>query len=346
MSGIETLARSIAEDMERRLPNQRKTQREKLSTLVAAVLSARKVNLMELGHALPIGSSNPETRFQWIKRTLANERIVPTEVIAPYGRELLARLSAGGRQPILIIDQSQATRRHRHEMLMVAARIGGRALPLAWVVRKTEGAIGFSDQRRLLEAVAEWLPDGVRPVLMGDRFYGSPDLIAWCAGRGWDWRLRLKGCLLVYDRDGGETTLQDCFKRGEWMLADVTLTEKRVASHVAMIHDAGHAEAWMIAMSQAPTSYRALDYGLRWGIEAMFSDAKSRGFNLEDSHLRLAERIERLILILALAFYWAVSTGIWDAVTNPSANEKKSPRTGLAATPDRCSPCSSEASAA
>ena len=50
-------------------------------------------------------------------------------------------------------------------------------------------------------------------MLMGDRFYGSPDLIAWCAGRGWDWRLRLKGCLLVYDRDGGETTLRDCFER-------------------------------------------------------------------------------------------------------------------------------------
>lgn len=346
MTGIETLARSIAEDMRRRLPHQRKTQREKLSTLVAALVSVRKVNLMELGHALPIASSNADTRFQWIKRTLANPRIIPAEVLAPYGRELLEKLSANGQQPILIIDQSQATRLHRHEMLMVAVRVGNRALPLAWVVRETEGAIGFCDQRRLLETVAGWVPEGVKPVLMGDRFYGSPDLIAWCADRGWDWRLRLKGCLLVYDRDGGETTLRDCFDRGEWLLTDVTLTEKRAATHVAMLHESGHPEPWIIAMSQTPTSHRALDYGLRWGVEALFSDAKTRGFNLEDSHLRLADRIERLILVLALALHWAVSTGMWDAVTNPSATQKKPRNAAHADTPGPCSPCSKEASVA
>ena len=75
------------------------------------------------------------------------------------------------------------------------------------------GLAGSRDQRRdwirrptPAWSSAEWLPRGVRPVLMGDRFYGSPDLIAWCAERG-SWRLRLKASLLVYDRNGGETTL-------------------------------------------------------------------------------------------------------------------------------------------
>ena len=99
-------------------------------------------------------------------------------------------------------------------------------------------------------------------------------------------------------------------------------------------------------MSQTPTSHRALDYGLRWGVEALFSDAKTRGFNLEDSHLRLADRIERLILVLALALHWAVSTGMWDAVTNPSTTQKKPRNTAHADTPGPCSPCSKEASVA
>ena len=45
---------------------------------------------------------------------------------------------------------------------------------------------------------------------MGDRFYGSPELIIWRRGHGWDWRLRLKQDLLVFE-DGGETTLAECF---------------------------------------------------------------------------------------------------------------------------------------
>src|SRR4051812_49929426 len=77
-------------------------------------------------------------------------------------------------------------------MVMVSLRVGGRALPLAWRVKKTQGAIGFAEQREALQAVARLLPAGVRPTLMGDRFYGSPAVIAWCRGQGWGWRARVQ----------------------------------------------------------------------------------------------------------------------------------------------------------
>ncbi len=160
------------------------------------------------------------------------------------------------------------------------------------------------------------LPAGIAPVLMGDRFYGTPDLIAWCRRRGWGRRRRLKQDLLVVE-DGGATTLAACLARGEHMLGGVELTtEKRVATHVAMVHEPGHPEPWTIALSEAPTVHRAFDDGLRWGIEALFSAFKTRGFGLEDSHIRRPERLSRLILVmaLALALFWAVSTGRWDSV--------------------------------
>ena len=90
----------------------------------------------------------------------------------------------------------------------------------------------------MLEAVVRLLPDGAQPVLMGDRFYGSPDLIAWCRDHGWNWRLRLKQDLLVFE-DGGESTLAECFARGEHMLTGIQLTGKRVVTNVAMVHEGG-----------------------------------------------------------------------------------------------------------
>ena len=84
-----------------------------------------------------------------------------------------------------------------------------------------------------------------------------------------------------------------------------------------MIHEEGHPEPWIIAMSQTPTPHRAFDYGLRWGIEAMFSDFKTRGFGLENSRIQYPDRLSKLILVMALALYWAVSTGMWDARHNP-----------------------------
>jgi hypothetical protein len=207
------------------------------------MLDVRSANLMDLAAALPRAAERLDMRYQWISRLLGNPLIDAEAVMAPYAREVLAHLAANGRRVVLMIDQTRAT--ERHQLVMVAARVGGRALPLAWRVKATQGAIGFAEQRAALEMVAGLLPAGIGPVLMGDRFYGTPDLIAWCRRRGWGWRLRLRHDLLVFE-DGGETTVAECFARGEYLLSGIELTEKRVATHVAMVQEPGHPEPWII----------------------------------------------------------------------------------------------------
>ena len=78
----------------------------------------------------------------------------------------------------------------------------------------------------------------------------------------------------------------------------------------------------------------------------MFSDFKSRGFGLEDSQIRLPGRLDRLILVMALALFWAVSTGMWDAAHRPTGAEKNPATPDLEATPDPSPPCSSAGSGA
>ena len=143
--GIATVAAAIAEDMRGRLPRQHKKQREGLALLTATMLDVRGANLMDLAASLPRAAERLDMRYQWVSRLLGNPLIDPDAVMEPYGRELLARLAAEGRTVVLMIDQTQAT--GRHQAVMVAARVGGRALPLAWRVRATRGAIGFDEQR-------------------------------------------------------------------------------------------------------------------------------------------------------------------------------------------------------
>lgn len=321
MGGIATVAAAICGELETRLPWQNKKQREGLALLVATTLQVRSVNLNELATAAPRAAERLDMRYQWISRVLGNGLIEVDAVMAPFAREVLGRSAKGGRTIVAMIDQSKVN--DGHQMLMVSLRVGERALPLVWRMKKTQGAIGFHEQRDALEAVVALLPEDARVTLMGDRFYGSPALIAWCRNQGWGWRLRCKQDLLVFDGGGSETTLAECFARGEHMLRDVELTQKRVRTNVAMLHEEGHPEPWIIAMSDPPTPWRAEDYGLRWGIEAMFSDYKTRGFNLEDSQIERTDRLDRLVLVLSLALYWAVSTGMWDAMQNKTPAEKK-----------------------
>jgi hypothetical protein len=64
--------------------------------------------------------------------------------------------------------------------IMVSLRHKTRAIPLLWFVRQTSGGIVFSVQKELLEHLTKMLPQDAKIVLMGDRFYGTPDLIDYC----------------------------------------------------------------------------------------------------------------------------------------------------------------------
>jgi hypothetical protein len=52
-------------------------------------------------------------------------------------------------------------------------------------------------------------------------------------------------------------------------------------------------------------------YAQRWEVETLFSALKSRGFNLEDTHMTVSARLDKLLALLALAFAWAHLVGEW-----------------------------------
>ena len=320
MSGIRAVAAGLIDEFKHRLPQQRKTQRDNLALLVATMLEVRSANLMDLAASLPREAERTDMRYQWIARVLGNPLIDPDVVMAPFAAEVLEQAAAEPGGIVLILDQSKLS--ERHQVLMVAVRHGERALSLAWRVTATTGAIGFATQKDLLDTVAPWLPASAAVCLMGDRFYGTADLIALCQKQGWDYRLRLEGTLTVRDK-AGRTTAAARAKSRDFYLEDVELTAQRAKTQIGIIHDPGHDQPWIVAMSDKPSYRTTLEYSERWAIEPMFSDFKSRGFGIDNTQLRYPDRLARLLLVMALALYSAVSTGRWDEVHYPTPAEKK-----------------------
>src|SRR3954462_10315787 len=126
-----------------RLPRQHKAQRDGLALLTATMLDVRSANLMDLAASLPRAAERLDMRYQRISRLLGNALIEGDAGVAPDVREGLPRLAADGRTVVLMIDQTRAT--ERHQVVMVAARVGGRALPLAWRGRGTAGGGGVPE---------------------------------------------------------------------------------------------------------------------------------------------------------------------------------------------------------
>ncbi|RJF84573.1 hypothetical protein D3877_08665 [Azospirillum cavernae] len=97
MDGVTGIAAGIAVELQRLLPDQRKTQRANLALLVATMLDVRSANLMALAAGLLRDVARIDMRYQWITRVLMNRLINPDAVMAPFAREVLCRLSDDGR---------------------------------------------------------------------------------------------------------------------------------------------------------------------------------------------------------------------------------------------------------
>jgi len=319
VGSIKHLAEAIKLDLMEALPYQRKTQKENLALLIATMLHVRSANTMDIAAELPLETDRIDMRYQWISRLLSNDFICPYKVMKPFACQVLR--SQKEKVIVLTIDQTQASK--TFQILMLSVRFGKRAIPLVWCARETQGNIGFEEQKRLLDLVSTYLPQDKSVVLMGDRFYGTVDLIDYCKQKGWDYRLRLKGNLIVYQNQNLiGTKAAELVQNGPHFLENVCLTEKREQTNIAIVHEDGHPEAWIIAMKQKPNDYSVFDYGMRWSIEPMFSDFKTRGFGLEDTQLRYRDRLERLILVMAIAMIWAIFSGLWDATNHLLPYEK------------------------
>jgi hypothetical protein len=320
LGSVKKLADEVARGLSGALPGLRKTVAGKLALAVGAMIEGRTPNTVELANLLPLETERQDMRERWPRRLPRNPLLAATAVMEPFARAALAEAAGHGRTVLLAMDQTDLG--DRMALLMVALRVGDRALPLAWLAEAGPANIGFEGQRKLLERVEGWLPPGVAVVLSADRFYPSAALFAWVRTRGWGYRPRLKGNVLADTGQGEEaTTGQLAQGVSERYLPGVRLFAQGTMANPGILHEAGHPEPWIIAMDCPPTRAAVLDYAARWAIEPMFSDFKGRGFELGDSQLRHADRLERLVM--ALAMHWCVRVGRDDAADRPTPLEKK-----------------------
>lgn len=85
---------------------------------------------------------------------------------------------------------------------------------------------------------------------------------------------------------------------GEYCYLSATLNHKR-----------GEKPEFLIIMSFNKKEQSLLNYRERWQIETCFRALKSSGFDIENTHLRDIERIEKLICLVMIAFVWCYKVG-------------------------------------
>lgn len=215
-------------------------------------------------------------------------------------------------------------------VLMIGFAYKGIAFPVLWDVLPKEGASSTEERKTLFERFLRLVePEQIRSFVADREFIGH-GWLSFLAERGVPFVIRVRSNRRVALGSSGGPALparmffRGCARGGEARrLAGgqrfvggqpVSVVGKRLhgesGEFLVLVATPG------VASGQAPRLYRQ-----RWEIETLFAAMKSRGFDLEATHMTAPERVSRLIGLLSLAFVW--SHFVWSHLVGQWRNEQR-----------------------
>jgi hypothetical protein len=280
-----------------------------LAALICGLAGAKQTHLPVIADHAPSAGATQESVIKRFTRWLQHEKQTIDGWFLPVAAQLLATLAT---QPIqLVMDGSLVGRGCIALMLSVVYH--GRALPLCWVVvRGKKGHFPESMHQELLSQVQAIMPEGARVCFLGDGEFDGTKLQAELRRSTWRYVCRTARTLLV-SAYGVSFHIADINpQRGEALAvtpAWITALHYGPVSTLAVWEEPYEEPIYLL------TNMENLDeavqlYKLRPHIETFFSDQKSRGFNIDKSHLSEPARLSRLLIATCLAYIWLVYLGV------------------------------------
>ncbi len=156
--------------------------------------------------------------------------------------------------------------------------------------------------------------------LLADREFIGEDWFAYLIKKKIDFSIRVRENLTVTGANARTMLLSRLFaslSKG----ASTTLRHARTICGCRLYLAARRNERGELLIVVAPRyAHHAIQqYRQRWQIETLFGCLKTRGLNLEDTHMTKPERLEKLFALLTIAAAWALAVGEWiDEQENPA----------------------------
>jgi len=206
----------------------------------------------------------------------------------------------------LAIDRSQWK---NINLLMVSVIWSKRAIPLAWRLLPHIGNSNQEEQESVLSSVLGIFND-YQIVVLGDREFCSVDLATWLQARNVGFCLRLKKAICLEVENQIWQRLDELpIKQGVALYYQgkrIRKTEPVSGFFLAAKWQRNYRnqttkEPWYILTNLGSLTGAIQAYKKRMGIEEMFRDCKSGGYNLEGTGLR-GNRLNSMILVMSLAY--------------------------------------------
>jgi hypothetical protein len=219
-----------------------------------------------------------------------------------------------GQRLYLAIDRTQWKDKN---LFVIAVIIERRALPIYWQFLSKQGASNLAEQQALIRPVLKLLKK-YELVVLGDREFHSVELARWLLSKKVNFVFRQKKGTFIQLKKQPLPTLSSLGLRPgmKRFFTGIKLTKAHgfgkaylAAYWKRAYRSKVEKEAWYL-LTNLPSLEEALKaYKQRSGIEAMFKDCKTGGYNLEGSKASI-ERLTRLVFLIAIAYTCSTLKGL------------------------------------
>jgi hypothetical protein len=278
-----------------------------VAAFILALLRVRTVSFPSLALTLNPHAKR-ESNERRLQRFFANFRL-DLDTFA----QLLFSLVPSQEKLVITLDRThwQVGKVHLNILLFDVAH-NGVAFPIVWRLLGKSGNSNQAEREALLTRLLRVVPQERILVVVADREFISEAWFETLTTAEVGFVIRIRKNALVTSK--GRTR-----NAGEWLASlvpgEVQRRKKRVRVYGQRVFLTSlrriEGESDVILASNHSFPDALLLYADRWSIETLFSNLKSRGFDLEATRLRDDERVERLVALLALCFAFAYRVGAW-----------------------------------
>ena len=279
--------------------------------IVVGVLQSQSPNLSKIANCLPM-EIQAASRVTLIRRWLMNPQV---KVWVFYKKILEHVLSGWSTVDASLILDGVMVFGDRWQIFRVSVQHGCRAIPIAWTIVEGKGLVKVAKLKSMLEKVHKFLKKHVKRVtFLADAGFRDCDWAQLCLKLGWNYGIRVACNTYITLPDGTSDRVDNLVPENcNRYFQNVLLTrETKLQTNVSVTwttNQKGELEMVAIISDQIACRARLREYSGRMSIEQSFRDDKSGGFDLEHTRLQHAERIDHLLLAIAIATLWCHELG-------------------------------------
>ena len=196
-------------------------------------------------------------------------------------------------------------------LLVLGVRYHGINIPLAWTSLGKAGSSSTAERISLLKRFMRFQKDRLF-VLTADREFIGEEWFQFLRKKRIPFVIRIKGSTHVRrPKCEHSVPAQELFKRLRKKKKTALNELYEVYGISVFIAAARNQEGELLIVVSNQFCRKAIkEYLKRWGIECLFSCLKTRGFNLENTHITKPSRISALFFVLVIVFVWSMRTGV------------------------------------